>query len=36
MIVGENYGKNGEWKFNALDQLVREASRLHSLIEYYI
>lgn len=36
MIVGEIYRKNGEWKFNAIGQPVREASRLHSLIEYYM
>ena len=36
MIVGEIYRRNGEWKFNAIGQPVREASRLLSLIEYYM
>lgn len=36
MIVGEIYRKDGEWKFNAIGQGVREASRLASLIRMYM
>ena len=35
LIVGEIYRKNGEWKFNAIGQPVREASRLASIINMY-
>ena len=35
MIVGEIYRHEGEWKFNAIGQGVREASRLSSLIQMY-
>ena len=35
MIAGEIYRRNGEWKFNAIGQGVREASRLASLIRLY-
>ena len=35
LVVGEIYRKNGEWKFNAVGQPVREASRLQSLINLY-
>ena len=35
MIVGELYRYNGEWKFNAIGQPVKEASRLQNLIEMY-
>lgn len=35
LIVGEVYRRNGEWKFNAIGQPVREASYLSSLIEMY-
>ena len=35
LVVGEIYRKNGEWKFNAIGQPVREASRLDSLIQLY-
>lgn len=35
MIVGEIYRYNGEWKFNAIGQPIREASRLQSLIDLY-
>lgn len=35
MIVGELYRKDGEWKFNAVGQGVREASRLQNLINLY-
>ena len=35
LIVGEIYRKNGEWKFNAVGQPVRQASRLQSLINLY-
>lgn len=36
MVVGEIYRKNGEWKFNAIGQPVREASRLDALIKLYV
>ena len=36
MVVGELYRHEGEWKFNAIGQAVREASRLASLIRLYI
>ena len=36
MIVGEIYRYNGEWKFNAIGQPVKEASRLQSLINLYV
>ncbi len=35
MIVGEIYRKDGEWKFNAVGQGVREASRLDNLVQLY-
>ena len=35
LIVGEIYRHDGEWKFNAIGQPVREASRLDSLIRLY-
>lgn len=35
IIVGEVYKNNGEWKFSAVGQGVREASRLGSLINMY-
>ena len=35
MIVGELYRYNGEWKFNAIGQPVKEASRLESLINLF-
>lgn len=35
MVVGEIYRYNGEWKFNAIGQPVKEASRLQSLINMY-
>ncbi len=35
LVVGEIYRKDGEWKFNATGQPVREASRLESLIKLY-
>ena len=35
LIVGEIYRRNGEWKFNAIGQGVREASRLGELIKLY-
>lgn len=35
LIVGEIYRRNGEWKFNAVGQPVREASRLQSLVNLY-
>ncbi len=36
VVVGELYRHNGEWKFNAIGQGVREASRLQSLINLYM
>ncbi len=36
MIVGEIYRYNGEWKFNAIGQPVKEASRLQSLLNLYV
>lgn len=35
MIVGELYRQDNEWKFNAIGQGVREASRLINLINMY-
>ncbi len=35
LIVGEIYRRNGEWKFNAIGQAVKEASRLDALIKLY-
>lgn len=35
MIVGEIYRHGSEWKFNAIGQGVRNASRLSNLIEMY-
>ncbi|MDE6502817.1 MAG: TerD family protein [Ruminococcus sp.] len=35
LVVGEIYRKGSEWKFNAIGQPVREASRLDSLISLY-
>jgi len=35
LIVGEIYKHNGEWKFNAIGQPVKEASRLDSIIRMY-
>ena len=35
MVAGEIYRKNGEWKFNAIGQPVKEASRLQNLIDLY-
>ena len=36
MVVGEIYRYNGEWKFNAIGQPVKEASRLQSLLNLYV
>lgn len=36
LVVGEIYRKDGEWKFNAIGQGVKEASRLQSLLNLYI
>lgn len=36
MIVGELYRYNGEWKFNAIGQPVKEAGRLQTLLNMYI
>ncbi|MDE6833403.1 MAG: TerD family protein [Ruminococcus sp.] len=35
LVVGEIYRKGNEWKFNAIGQAIREASRLDSLISLY-
>jgi len=35
LIVGEIYRRNGEWKFNAIGQPVKEASRLGTLVSMY-
>ena len=35
LIVGEIYRHDGEWKFNAVGQGVKEASRLDKLINMY-
>lgn len=35
MVVGELYRYKGEWKFNAIGQPVKEASRLQSLLNLY-
>lgn len=36
MVVGEIYRYNGGWKFNAIGQPVKEASRLQSLLNLYV
>lgn len=36
MVVGEIYRYNGEWKFNAIGQPVRDASRINKLCEMYL
>ncbi|MBQ3665318.1 MAG: TerD family protein [Lachnospiraceae bacterium] len=35
LVVGELYRYKGEWKFNAIGQPVKEASRLNSLLYLY-
>lgn len=35
LVVGEIYRKENEWKFNAIGQPVKEASRLDALISLY-
>lgn len=35
LIVGEIYQYNGEWKFNAIGQPVRSASRVDQLTTIY-
>ncbi|MDE6781806.1 MAG: TerD family protein [Ruminococcus sp.] len=35
LVVGEIYRKGSEWKFNAIGQPVKEASRLDALISLY-
>lgn len=35
LVVGEIYRRGSEWKFNAIGQAVREASRLDALISLY-
>ncbi|MDE5584059.1 MAG: TerD family protein [Ruminococcus sp.] len=35
LVVGEIYRKGNEWKFNAIGQPVKEASRLDALISLY-
>ena len=36
LVVGEIYRKDGEWKFNAIGQPVREASRLDAFLNMYV
>ena len=36
LVVGEIYRRNGEWKFNAIGQPVREASLITDLIALYL
>lgn len=36
MVVGEIYRYNNEWKFNAIGQPVRDASRINKLCEIYL
>ncbi len=36
LVVGEIYRRDNEWKFSAIGQPVREASRLQNLIQLYI
>lgn len=36
LVVGEIYRYNGEWKFNAIGQPVREASRINNLLQMYV
>ncbi len=36
LVVGEIYRYNGEWKFNAIGQPVKDASRLQSLLNLYM
>lgn len=36
MIVGEIYRYKEEWKFNAIGQPVKEASRISNLVELYV
>ena len=36
LVVGEIYRRGGEWKFNAIGQPVRDASRLMSLVNLYV
>ena len=35
LVVGEIYRKDCEWKFNAIGQPVREASRLDAILQMY-
>lgn len=35
LVVGEIYRRNGEWKFNAIGQPVKEASYLTALVDLY-
>lgn len=35
LVVGEIYRKGNEWKFNAIGQAVKEASRLDAIISLY-
>ena len=36
MVVGEIYRYNGNWKFNAIGQPIKEASRLANLVGLYL
>jgi stress response protein SCP2 len=35
LVVGEIYRRGGEWKFSAVGQPVKDASRLDKLIDLY-
>ena len=35
LVVGEIYRRNGDWKFNAVGQGVKQASRLDALLSLY-
>lgn len=35
LIVGEIYKKNGQWKFNAIGQAIKEASRITTFVNMY-
>ncbi len=36
LVVGEIYRKDGAWKFNAIGQPVRDASKLDGLLKLYV
>ena len=35
LVVGEIYRRNDQWKFNAIGQPVREASRITAFVNMY-